>query len=83
MTTDMTAGQGQPMYEVFDIEPTFGPTSLGGDNRVMRVHFHVAGMRDQSIDIPYAQFNASTVAQRIEELVTHLIDVHSLKGPTF
>lgn len=80
MTTDMTSGQQQPLYEVYDIEPTFGPTSLGGSNRIMRVHFHVKGMQDQYVDIPYAQFNAQKVAGAIEDLVMHLIDVRTLTG---
>lgn len=76
----MTTGQGGPLYEVFDIESTFGPTSLAGSNRIMRVHFHVLGMQDQYVDIPFAQFNAQTVTGKVEELVMHLIDVRTLKG---
>lgn len=80
MSTDMTQGGDAPLYEVYDIESTFGPTSLGGSNRIMRVHFHVLGMQDQYVDIPYAQFNAQAVTAKVEELVMHLIDVRSLKG---
>lgn len=82
MATDMTGVTGQPLYEVYDIEDTFGPTSLGGSNRIKRVLFHVAGAQDSYVDVPFSQFNAATVAQMIEDHVMAIMDVRVLKGPT-
>ena len=81
MTQD--SGQQQPIYEVFDIEDTYGPTSLGGSNRIKRVSFHVLGAQDSYVDIPFAQFNAANVARLIEEHVQDIVDVRTLKGPVF
>lgn len=83
MTTDMTANQGQPMWEVYKVEDTYGPTSLGGSNRIKRVYFHVLGSSDSYIDVPFAEFNAANVAQLIDQHVANIIDVHMLKGQTY
>lgn len=81
MSTQMSGGTEQPLYEVYDIEDTYGPTSLGGSNRIKRVLFHVVGAQDSYVDIPFSMFNAPYVAAQIEKHVQDIIDVRILKGP--
>lgn len=71
------------MWEVFDVQDTFGPTSLSGDNRVKRVLFHVAGAKDSYVDVPVSEFNAKRVAELIDAHVLHTVDVLTLKGPIY
>lgn len=72
-----------PLWEVFAVEDTFGPTSLGGNNRVKRIHFHILGAADSYIDVPIAQFNAANVSALIEDHVAHTVDVMTLKGQAY
>ena len=71
------------MWQVYEIEDTYGATSFGGDNRIKRVRFHVLGAQDSFVDIPYAQFNATNVAKTIEDHVLHIVDVLQLKGQVY
>lgn len=78
----MQSGQG-PAWEVYDVQDTFGPTSLGGDNRVKRVLFHVAGGKDSYVDVPFTEFNVKRVAELIDAHVMDVMDVRALKGPVY
>lgn len=79
----MQPGQ-TPLWQVTSVEDTFGPTSMGGSNRIKRVYFKLMdGVTSSYVDIPYAQFNAAAVAAAIEQHVADTVDVLQLKGQTF
>ena len=71
------------LWQPFKVEDTFGPTSLGGSNRIKRVWFHILGADDSYVDIPVANFDAAHVAAAIEQHVSSTIDVLQLKGQAF
>lgn len=76
--------QGQtPLWEVTSVEDTFGPTSVGGSNRIKRVNFTILGAGTSYVDIPVSQFNAAYVAAQIEAHVADTIDVMQLKGQSY
>lgn len=72
-----------PAWEVYDVQDTFGPTSLGADNRIKRVLFHVNGAADSYVDIPFSKFSAKYVAEQIDAHVMDTTDVLTLKGPVY
>lgn len=79
----MTQGQ-TPLWKVTSVEDTFGPVSFGGNNRIKRVNFELMdGKTTGYVDVPFASFNAGTVAAAIEAHVADLIDVLQLKGTNF
>jgi hypothetical protein len=71
------------LWQPFKVEDTFGPTSLGGNNRIKRVWFHILGADDSYVDIPVANFDAAHVSAAIEQHVAATIDVLQLKGQAF
>lgn len=85
MSMDMTQqpGTNAPVWHVTRVEDTYGPTSVGGNNRIKRVYFQILGGPETYVDVPVAQFNAAAVAAAIEAHVSDTIDVLQLKGQTF
>lgn len=72
-----------PLWEVTSVEDTYGPTSIGGSNRIKRVNFKLMDGSTSYVDVPFADFTAAKVAAAIETHVAHTIDVLQLKGQTF
>lgn len=65
------------------VEDTFGPTSIGGNNRIKRVYVTLMDGTETYVDIPFANFNAAAVAAAIEKHVADMVDVLGLKGTSF
>lgn len=85
MSMDLTqqSGTGEPLWQPFRVEDQYGPVSLGGDNRVKRVWFHMVGAEDSYVDVPFRNFDAAHVAAAIEDHVAKTIDVLTLKGQAY
>lgn len=82
----MTQNYGMPsdvtrhVWEVTKVEDAFGPTSLGGSNRMKRVWFKMADDTVSYVDVPDTRGWPSQASADIEQAVQDHIQATSLKS---
>lgn len=78
-----TTGGQRPAWEVTSVEDWPGPTSLGGSNRMKRVHYRMANGDESFVDVAYKDGWVGQANILIDQAVMDHIDALNLKASQY